>query len=183
MLNARELPVSPLQEQGYARAILNIRRVHLGTQHQAPAIDQDVALAAIDAFRAVVATNAADASCPDGLAIDDASARLRIAPDRRAELLAQDGVQVLPGAVQTPEPEIVIGGLPGCELMWEQSPGTATPYDIEDGVQDLADRAKAGSTEALGWRQKRFQASEFGSGEPVTFRIMCRSISGISGWD
>ena len=162
MLNARELPVSPLQEQGYARAILNIRRVHLGTQHQAPAIDQDVALAAIDAFRAVVATNAADASCPDGLAIDNASARLRIAPDRRAELLAQDGVQVLPCAVQTPQPEIVIGGLPGCELMWEQSPGTATPYDIEDGVQDLADRAKAGSTEALGWRQKRFQAREFG---------------------
>src|SRR5450631_260780 len=162
MLNARELPVSPLQEQGYARAILNIRRVHLGTQHQAPTIDQDVALAAIDAFRAVVATNSADASCPDGLAIDNASARLRTAPDRRAELFAQDGVQVLPGAVQTPEPEIVIGGLPGCELMWQQSPSTATPYDIEDGVQDLADRAKAGSTDALGWRQKRFQASEFG---------------------
>ena len=137
-------------------------REHLGTQHQAPAIDQDMALSAIDAFRAVVATNAADASRPDGLAIDNASARLRIAPDGRAELLAQDGVQVLPGAVQTPEPEIVVGGLPGCEFMWEQSPGTATPYDVEDGVQDLADRAKAGSTEALGWRQQRFQTSEFG---------------------
>ena len=69
-------------------------------------------LAAIDAFRAVVATNAADASCPDGLAIDNASARLRIAPDGRAELLAQDGVQVLPGAVQTPEPEIAVACSP-----------------------------------------------------------------------
>src|SRR6266545_6826345 len=102
MLDARELPVSPLQEQGHACPILNIRSVHLGSQHQAPTIYQDVALTAIDAFRAVVATNTADTRRPPGLAVDDASARLRIAPDGRTELLTQDRIQVLPGTVQTP---------------------------------------------------------------------------------
>jgi len=45
--------------------VLNISGVYLGTQYQAARIDQDVALAAIDAFRAVVAAYAANASCPD----------------------------------------------------------------------------------------------------------------------
>ena len=74
------------------RRILNIGRVHLRSQYQASRIDQDVALAATHTFRSIVPTDAADAGRPDGLAIDDASARLRIAPDGRAELLAQDGV-------------------------------------------------------------------------------------------
>jgi|SRR5438874_8162618 len=152
MLDARELPVSALQEQGHARSILNIRRVHIGTQYQAAAIDQDVALAAVDPFGAVVATNAADAGRPDGLAVDNACTRLRIAADGRAELLAQHGVEVLPGAIQTPQAEIVIGSLPGCELVRQQPPGAATPNDVEDGVQNLAQRVEAGSADTL-WRR------------------------------
>jgi len=126
--------------------------VHLRPHYQASRIDQHVALAAIHTFRSVVPANAADAGRPDGLAIDDASARLGITPDGRAELLAQDGVQVLPGAVQTPQTEVVVGGLPRRELMREQSPGTATPNDVEDSVQDFADRVEARSAKPLGWR-------------------------------
>src|SRR6266498_810053 len=73
MLDARELPVSPLQEQGHACPILNIRSVHLGHAAPGPTIYQYVALTAIDAFRAVVATNTADTRRPHGLAVDDAS--------------------------------------------------------------------------------------------------------------
>ena len=139
MLDAGELIVSPLQEQRDAGPILNVGRVYLGAQYQAPRIDQNVALAAIDAFRAVVATDAADASRTNRLAVDDACTRLGVAPDIRAELLAQDCVEVLPGAVQTPQAEIVIGGLPGRELVREQPPSAATPNNVEDGVQDLAE--------------------------------------------
>ena len=162
VLNTRELVVSSFQEQRHGPTVLDVGRVYLGAQYQTARIDQDVALAAVDTFRSVVATYAADTGRPDGLAIDDPSTRLRVTPDGGAELLPQDGVQVFPSAVQAPQPEIVIGGLPGCELVGQQSPGTATPNNIEDGVQDLADGVQAGSAEPLGWRQKRLEASELG---------------------
>ena len=50
----------------------------------------------------------------------------------------RDGIQVLLCAVQTPEPEIVIGGLPGREFMRQQPSGAATPNDVEDRMRDLA---------------------------------------------
>src|SRR5438067_13195376 len=152
MVYTRELPIRPRREQGNACPILNIRRVHLGTQHQAPAIDQDVALAAVDAFGAVVTTNTADDGRPDGLVIANASARLRIAPGRRTELLTQDRIQVLPDTIQTPQTEMVRGSLPGCEFVRNQPPSAATPKDVEDGVQNLASGVQARSADTLRWR-------------------------------
>jgi hypothetical protein len=49
--------------------------------------------------------------------------------------------------------------------VWKQPPGTATPYHVENGVQDLTDRVQAGSPNTLGWRQERVQASEFSIGQ------------------
>src|SRR5215510_11954409 len=117
MLDSGELLVSALEQQRHGGAILDIGGVYFGAQHQAASIDQDVTLAAIDALGSVVATYATHAGRPDGLAVDDARARVGVAPDTDTELLAQDGVQVLPRAIQTPQPEVVIGGLPGRELM------------------------------------------------------------------
>jgi hypothetical protein len=162
MPDARKLFVSPVKEERHGCAILNIGRVHLGTQYEAARVDQEVTLPAVDTFGAVVPTDAADASRPDGLAIDDPRARLGVPPDVGAELLPEDSVQLLPGAIQAPEPEIVIGGLPRWELVWEEAPGTATSDNIEDGIQYLADRVQARSPDALGWRQERVQASELG---------------------
>jgi hypothetical protein len=76
MFNARELVVSSFQEQRHGRTVLNVGRVHFGTQYQAARIDRNVALAAIDAFGAVIAPDTADAGGPGGLAIDDPSTRL-----------------------------------------------------------------------------------------------------------
>jgi len=160
VLDAREVFRHSVQQQWHGGAVLNIGRVYLGAQHQAATIDQHVALAAIDAFGAVVATNAADAGRANRLAIDDACTRLRVAPDSRAELLAQDSVEVLPGAVQPPQAEIVIDGWPGRELVWQQPPSAATSNNVEDGVQDLAEGVKARSPDAVRWRQQRVQASE-----------------------
>ncbi len=71
--------------------------------------------------------------------------------DRRGtELLTQDRIQVLPGTVQTPHTEIVIGSLPRCELVREQPPCAATPNNVEDGIQDLAHGVQARSAAALG---------------------------------
>jgi hypothetical protein len=113
-------------------------------------MDQDVAFAAIDALGAVVPTYAADAGRSNRLVIDDASTRLRVAPDTGTELLAERSVQVLPGTVHAPPPEILTNSLPSMELVWEQPPGTATPRHVEDGVQDLADRVRLGRPMPLG---------------------------------
>jgi len=83
-----------------------------------------------------------------------------MAPDPHTKLLAQCRVQLLPSTVQTPQPEIVIGSLPRRELVWEQPPGAATPYHVEDGIQDLAARMQSRSAKTLGRRQERVQASK-----------------------
>src|SRR5215469_1431577 len=161
MRDARKLLVGAFQQQRYRSAILNIRSVHLGSKNETTGIDEDVAFSAIDAFGPIVAADAADASRSNRLAVDDAGARLRVAPDTRAELHAQDSIDVLPRAIQTPQPEVVVGSLPGWEFVWQQPPGTATPHHIEDGIQDLADRVEPGSAQTFGRRQKRVKASEF----------------------
>jgi hypothetical protein len=112
-----ELVVSTIQQQRYTSAILHIRRVHFGTKDQATGIDEDVAFAAIDAFGAIVATDAANASCANRLTIDDRSARLRVAADAHAELLTENSVEMLPRTVHTPQPEIMVSSLPSWELV------------------------------------------------------------------
>src|SRR5690348_8799018 len=102
MLDTRKLLVSAVEQQWHPRAILDIGCVHFGAHYEAARIDQDMAFAAIDALGSIVATDAASASRPYRLAVDNAGARLGLPPDSRAELLAKHRVQVLPGAVQTP---------------------------------------------------------------------------------
>jgi hypothetical protein len=48
---------------------------------------------------------------------DHAERGVGVAPNADTQLLAQDGVYVLPRAIQTPQPEVVISGLPGQEVM------------------------------------------------------------------
>jgi hypothetical protein len=161
MPDARKLLVSAFQQQRHGSAILNIRRVHPGSKYQATRIDEDMAFAPIDTFGPVVAADAADTSGSNRLAVDDASTRFRVASSTRAELLAEDSVQVLPRAIQTPQSEVVIGGLPGWELMRQQPPSTARPHHVEDGVQDLANGVKPRSAQKLWRRKKRVNTSKF----------------------
>src|SRR5215213_6822435 len=132
MFDARELLVSTLEQQRHPRAVLDIGSVHFGAQHEAATIDQDVAFAAIDALGPIVATDAANPSRADGLAVDNTGARMGVASDAGAELLAQGRVHVFPRAIQAPQSEVVIGRLPGRKLVWQQPPGAATPNNVED---------------------------------------------------
>ena len=63
--------------------------MHFGAQHESATIDQDVAFAAIDALGPIVATDASDASRAYRLAVDNAGARMGVASDAGAELLAK----------------------------------------------------------------------------------------------
>src|SRR5258707_5124439 len=148
------------QEQGHASTILNVCGVHLHPQDQTLAIYQNVALATVDAFGAIVAAHATDPGCSHRLAVDNPGARLRVTPNTRAELLTDHVVEMLPCTVQAPAAKLVVSGLPGRKLVRQQPPGATSSHDVEDGVQDLAQRMKPRTADTPERRQERIQASE-----------------------
>ena len=66
--------------------------------------------------------------------------------------MPQCRVQPLPGTVETPDPKVMVDGFPRWQIMGQQAPGTATPYDIENGVQDLTQGVNSWSSIGL-WRR------------------------------
>ena len=48
--------------------------------------------------------------------------------------LAQVAVNTLPSAVVAPAPEVAIDGLPRREVRGQHPPGTASPQDVQDGL-------------------------------------------------
>ena len=57
-----------------------------------------------------------------------------------------------------------LDGLPRRELMWQQAPGTAAFEDVEDGVENLAQRVHPGPSGGLWGRQMKLYASPLGIG-------------------
>ena len=45
--------------------------------------------------------------------------------------------KLLEDSVDAPNSEVVVDGLPGRELVRQQTPSAATTNDVEDGVKDL----------------------------------------------
>src|SRR5215203_3201235 len=72
------------------------------------------------------------------LRIHYASAGLRIPLEACSQTMAQGIMQPLPGTIDAPNPEVMMDGLPRRELVWQQTPSTATTDDVEDGVKDLS---------------------------------------------
>lgn len=97
-------------------------------------------LPAIDLLPAVEAAQSTHAGGLDALTIDDSGARLRVASDQKAQTLAQDGVEALPGAVTTPASEPPVDSLPGRILVREAPPLAAGAEYVEDGVENAAER-------------------------------------------
>jgi hypothetical protein len=52
-----------------------------------------------------------------------------------------------------------------CRVVWQESPGAATPYDVEDGLEDLTRRIERRTSIGFGSRKVAFQAAPFGIGE------------------
>jgi hypothetical protein len=98
-----------------------------------------MALSSFDLLGSVVAT--LFSAYPGGLhrlAIHNGCARLRVSLEAYSQTMAQGSVQPLPGAIDAPDPEVVVDGLPRRELMWQQAPSTTTSHEVEDRVKDLA---------------------------------------------
>src|SRR5919106_3613284 len=99
------------------------------------------------------------------LAIHYPGAGLRIPPQANPQTLSDRPVDPLPGVVYSPNSEVVKDGLPWWEVVGKQAPGTATPQDVEDGVEDLARTMDLRSSGSFRGGKMRLQAGPFGIGE------------------
>src|SRR5918911_1680103 len=88
----------------------------------------------LTSFPPVEAALAAGFGGLDRLAVQDGGAGLGMATRRHPDAFAQDGVQVLPGAVLGPLVEVVADGPPIRELLGQQSPLAAGPLQIQPTI-------------------------------------------------
>jgi len=98
----------------------------------------------------------------DRLAIHPQRLRLGRNTSLDADLLAEDGVNLVPGAVQTPVTEQPVDGLPGREVVGHHPPRSPGPQVVEDRVDHCAaingNRPTALGRAGLGLRQQRVEA-------------------------
>src|SRR5262249_1166975 len=107
-------------------------------------IHGDVPLAALDLLVHVGPALLAAFAGGDRLAVDAAGAGGRLALLLAADLLPQRVVDLLQGAVVPPLVEVAPDGALGREVLGQVAPLAAGPHDVEDGVEHVAHRGRAG---------------------------------------
>src|SRR3712207_5009736 len=109
---ARKVLRCEIQQNLDALPILDLCAVDLGFEHWALRVHQEVALSAFDLLAAVVAALfSAYAGRLDRLAIHYPRTGLRVPLEAHPHTLAQGSVHPLPGAIQSPEAEVMVDGL------------------------------------------------------------------------
>lgn len=101
-------------------------------------------LAPSELLAAVATSNATGAGGLDRLTFDYATAGRVVASDVDAESLPEGGMDTLLSAVQSPEPETLIDGLPRLELVRYESPLASTSDNVEHRVQYLEEGVSSG---------------------------------------
>ena len=91
----------------------------------------------------------------DALAVQDARARLRESALPGAFLLPQHGQNLLPTALDPPQPPVVIDRLPRWKVVRQQPPGTPGPKPVRQRVDDLTPLVHRRTSTQLDWRDRR----------------------------
>jgi hypothetical protein len=100
-----------------------------------------------------------------GLGIHDSSTRVGIPAQPLTLRVVERHEQHRPSSAQANAAKMIKHRLPGREAARQVAPATARTEDIEDCVEDAADRMTPGSAVALGRMQILLQALPFGTGE------------------
>jgi hypothetical protein len=118
-------------------AVAGVRGGDHHAQQQTEGVDHDVSLAPIDQLAAVEATAVgADDGVPfDGLRVDNAGRRLRVAPLPLADLRSQPVVELLDQGVVAPAAEERV-----CPVPWREVGGHGPP--LGSVVDEVADRVQ-----------------------------------------
>lgn len=132
-----------LEQRGRPVAILDRGLVRVEHETATIRVDQRVALPALDLLARVIASWPTAFGRLDALAVDNNSARARVAPHPLAVLHHQIMVDRLkaPGVTQFGEP--AIDRALRRQVGRDQSPGTACAHHLENRVDDLAHRPAA----------------------------------------
>src|SRR5712692_8591943 len=120
-------------------------------------VDHNVSLAPGALFGASIAVRFATSRRLDRLTVDDPRTGLAITSRLRPPALPQGRVDALPGAVETPAPEVVVERLPRRKRVRQQPPGTAAADAVQDAVEDLTHRREPRATGRGRNRQQRFE--------------------------
>src|SRR5919107_2601612 len=140
--------------------------VNYGLEHETFGVHQQMSLPTAYLLSAVVTTLfPAYSSRFDRLAVYYPGAGLRIPLQANPQPLSDRPVDPLPSAVYSPNSEVEKDRLPWWEVVGKQAPGTATPQDVEDGVQDLVRTMDPRSSGSFRGGKMRLQAGPFGIGE------------------
>jgi hypothetical protein len=99
-----------------------------------------------------------------GLAIHHARAGLRNSAQANPKAFAECTVDPLPGAVDTPFPEVPVNGGPSRKVVGKQAPLASGFQEVEDGVEDLAKIVGPGPPESFGSWHVGFYVVPFGVG-------------------
>jgi len=154
--------VDRLDDQNRAIAILDIGRVHLGTDQQTAGIGHNVSLAPLDLLGRIVTARPAAFGRLDRLTVDHSGRWARIAARRFARLQQQVKIDGLKQAVVTPVVEIALHGGERRKVLRQHSPLTAGPRDIQDRVQYGAQLGRAWPAQTLGRWHMRLDQRPFG---------------------
>ena len=168
MRKARKQLLSTIEQRLDPLLVQHFCAVNLGFEDQALGIYEQMAFSAFH-FLATYSISSLRSTYPCGLhrlAVHYACTRLRISLEAYSQTLAQGSVQLLPGTVDAPSSEVVVvDGLPGRELMRQQSPITAATHYVEDGVKELTQSVDSRPSASLWGREIRLYASPLGVGE------------------
>src|SRR5450759_303704 len=85
----------------------------------------------------------------DTLTINNRRTGLGLAAFMHANLRHQCGINLFPGAIFAPAPIIPIHGLPRWQVMRHQAPGATTTQNIENGIQNFAERPNAWTSSCI----------------------------------
>src|SRR5918999_3906496 len=134
-------------------------------------------LATVHLFSPVIATDTTHHCSLDSLAVQDSCTGLGIPPHLGPQLLPEGGVDGLPGTIQPPEPEVVVGGSPRRKFVGEEPPLASGTKDVEDGVHDLPQGMEPRSASWLGWGQEWRQALPLWVGQVCEIRSSFHNLS------
>src|SRR5439155_21698154 len=145
-----------------AAGTLPLRHIGFGDtdpEQQSQRIHQDVTLNPLGFLGRIVASLTSLVGGPYRLAVEDSSGGLGALPSRFADRLAQPIVDDFPATLLSPEPEIMVNGLPRAKVSGQQPPSATGAHEVEQGAADAA-QVRRGTTPAfasLAWGQGHLQ--------------------------
>jgi hypothetical protein len=148
-----------------AVAVLDAGTVHHKPDQQTKRVGDDMALAPVDPFPCVIASDPATFCGFYALAIDNSGARLGVAPVGQPRGFDQLAVHLIEQTVIAPGMKIAPYRRNRRQIVGQHPPLAAGRRHVEDGVEHVAQACRAGSARGLGRGHERRNRRPFRIGQ------------------